>query len=143
MRLLLIAFCFVAPVAAAMDSLPVPKAASELLAIFACGRALADPTRAACMAVAARVRSALQALSPAKLRESCEALLSHHRSKYPIEQEQTYQRLAELTREHARGRTGAIDVSIHAAAAGDLADVMRAAWAEDAALPTLHLSTSR
>ena len=142
MRLLLIFCCFVAPVAAAMGSLPVAKAAKELLAIFACGRSLADPTRAACMAVLARVRSALEAMSRAALRESCEALLSHHRSKYPIDQEQTYQRLAQLTRQHARGRNGAIHVSIHAAAAGDLGDVMRAAWAEDAALPTLCLSLS-
>ena len=63
---------------------PVPKVAKVLLSILAREGALENPTREACEGVLARVQSALQGMSQAKLRESCEALQSYLHRKYPV-----------------------------------------------------------
>ena len=109
----------------------MPTAARELLSVFARVKEYShQPTPALCLAQLKATKEYLQQLGPAKVLASSAALLQHHHLQYPIKDEMTYHALVERTMQallRSSGRGAPFRVAIHAAAAGDLGKLLRAA----------------
>ena len=121
-----------------------PKAAVKLLKIFyRIETYSAHPTLSLCRAQLKATKDALQQLG-ASLNTCSRALLEHHHRQYPLEKEGTYHALVDSTLNEAAVLCGlnTVRVTIHAAAGGNLAELLRTGAAEQSQLPALEISQS-
>ena len=128
--------------------LKMPKKAAALLSVFASVKEYShQPTRAVCLAQLKATMEELQRMGPTEVQASSAALLQHHHLQYTLPTEMTYHALVERMMQEllrSSGRGAPIRVAIHAAAGGDLGQLLRAARVapQSQPLPTVEVTES-